>query len=90
MLAIAKFNSLGLGPKNIICLAHRDALPKLPQSIGVDVPLGLFLIGTADINLDPIDGEIIRPPYGPKDQSIVQRLRPGFVTALQQHTVCQE
>ena len=90
MLAIPEFNTFGLRPKDIIGFAYRDTLAKFPPSIGINMPLGSFLVTTTDVHLDAIDREIIGAPYGPKDQSIVERLRLGFFARWQWHTNCRE
>jgi len=90
VLAIPEFNTFGLGPKDIIGPAHGDALPKFSPMVGINMPLGSFLITTTDVHLDAIDREIVGAPYGPKDQGIVERFRLGFISGWQWHTNYRE
>jgi len=54
----------------------------------MDLPFGLFLVGTADVDRHTIDRSVVRTPDGAVDKGVVFRLRLG--ATVQGSCGCQE
>src|SRR5215471_4882746 len=61
-LAVAGFEILEIGRKDVVAFPSRKALRELPIMIGVEFPLGFFVLGAADLNFHSVDRAIVRAP----------------------------
>src|SRR3977135_1462862 len=59
-----------VGPDHRTCLARLDALGKLAGVVGIKLPLRLFVLSAANLDLDAVDGTIVRTPDGAKDERV--------------------
>ena len=57
-------------PHHIISRADRHALGEFPLVVGIKLPVGLLLIGTANFDGHAIEGMGIRPPHRAIDESV--------------------
>ena len=69
-LSVRRFEVLKVGPDHIIGLARADALGELAGMIGIKLPLRLFVLSAANLDLDTVNGTIARTPDGAKDERV--------------------
>src|ERR1700732_3531135 len=69
-LSFRRFEVLRVGPDHIITLARADALGEFAGMIGIKLPLRLFVLRAANLDLDAVNGMIVRTPDGAKDESV--------------------
>src|SRR5450432_2396215 len=69
-LAVGGFVTLKVGPENVVGFAGENALGELAIVIGIELPLGFLILGTADLHGHAVDGMVVRPPDRPKDQCV--------------------
>src|ERR1700716_1821350 len=69
-LPVGRFEVLKVGADHIIRLARLDALGKLAGMVGINLPLRLFVLSAANLDLDAVDGTIVRTPDGAKDERV--------------------
>src|ERR1700731_2667372 len=68
--SVRRFEVLKVGPDHIIRLARVDALSELAGMIGIKLPLRLFVLSAANLDLDAVNGMIVRTPDGAKDERV--------------------
>src|ERR1700726_544938 len=68
--SLRRFEVLKVGPDHIIRLARLDALGKLAGVVGIKLPLRLFVLSAANLDLDAVKGMIVRTPDGAKDEGV--------------------
>ena len=76
MLARRQLVVLRVGPNDVVGLACGHPLSELTSVVGIELPAGFFLVGTADLDLDAVDG----PPVGIKDGSEDQSV--GYLRSM--------
>ena len=69
-LSVRRFEVLKVGPDHIIRLARADALGELAGVIGIKLPLRPFVLSAANLDLDAVNGMIVRTPDGAKDERV--------------------
>src|ERR1700732_4232605 len=69
-LSVRRLEVLKVGPDHIIRLARVDALGELAGMVGIKLPLRLFVLSAADLDLDAVNGTIARTPDGAKDERV--------------------
>src|ERR1700731_4160782 len=69
-LSVRRFVVLKVGPDHIIRLARVDALGELAGMVGIKLPLRLFVLSPANLDLDAVNGTIVRTPDGAKDERV--------------------
>ena len=76
MLARRQLVVLGVGPNDVVGFACGHPLGKFTSVVGIELPVGLFPVGTADLDFDAVDGPPVRTKDGSKDQSV------GFLRSM--------
>src|ERR1019366_3322059 len=71
---------LHVRPNDVVGLAGGHPLGKLAGVIGIDLPVGLFLVGPPDLHLDPIDRAPVGVPNRSEDKSAGWWRLPGPAT----------
>src|SRR5713226_2058701 len=69
-LSVRRFEVFQVGPDHIIRLAGLNALAKLAGVVGIKLPLRLFVLSAANLDLDAVKGMIVRTPDGAKDERV--------------------
>src|SRR5258708_29652627 len=69
-LSVRSFEVFQVGPDHIIRLARLEALGKLAGVVGIKLPLRLFVLSAANLDLDAVKGMIVRTPVGAKDERV--------------------
>src|SRR6266446_366137 len=69
-LSVGRFEVPKVGPDHIIRLARVDALGELAGMIGIKLPLRLFVLSAANLDLDAVNGMIVGTPDGAKDERV--------------------
>src|SRR5258707_7691737 len=69
-LSVRRFEVLKVGPDHVIRLARVDALGKVAGMVGIKLPLRLFVLSPANLDLDAVKGMIVRTPDGAKDERV--------------------
>src|SRR6266853_6581572 len=69
-LSVRRLEVFQVGPDHIIRLARLDALGKLAGVVGIKLPLRLFVLSAANLDLDAVKGMIVRTPDGAKDERV--------------------
>src|SRR5438270_3458306 len=69
-LGLGAFLALDVGLDDVVGIARGDALGELTTAVGDDFPLGLVLIGAADLDLHAISRLIVGRPDGAKDERV--------------------
>src|ERR1700730_1382612 len=68
--SISGLEILRVGPDHVVGFAGGYPLSELAAVVGIEFPSCPFVLGAADLDLDPEDWMIIRSPNGSKYQSI--------------------
>src|SRR5580704_19598910 len=70
-LAVGSLHAFQICRKDVIRFAGRNALGKFSAMVGVDLPLGFFVLSAADFDRDAVDRPFVGTPDRPKNQGVL-------------------
>src|ERR1700722_5314789 len=70
-LAVGSLHAFQICRKDVIRFAGRNALGKFSAMVGVDLPLGFFVLSAADFDRDAVDRPVVGAPDGAENQGVL-------------------
>ena len=70
-LAVGSLHAFQIRGQDVIGFAGRDALSEFSAMVGVDLPLGFFVLSAANLDRDAVDWPFVRAPDRTENQGVL-------------------